>query len=71
MKIKLTQLEFRKDPTFDPEGLIDDVYSQPFVVQFKRHWWNRWTYIIDGYTGCPMLFFGTEEDVLWKVKGML
>lgn len=67
MEAKVIRLNFRKDPLFDPEGSIDDYYAEPYIVELRNHWWNRWKYIIDIETGCPKLFYGEySESVLAK-----
>lgn len=58
MKIVITTLDFHKDPTFDPEGLIK---RDAYIVQYKRHWWNRLKYIMDSQTHCPRLFFDKDK----------
>lgn len=67
MKIILTRLDFHKDPTFDPEGLLDEEMACPYIVQYKKHWWNRLKYIMDSQTYCPKLFY-SKEDALKEAK---
>lgn len=62
MKVKVIRLNFHKDPTFDPEGLIDDYYIKPYIVEFRNHWWNSWKYIVDIETHCPKLFYGEYSE---------
>lgn len=61
MKARVTRLDLKKDPTFDPEGLLDEMASHPYIIKTKKHWWNRWKYVMDYHIGCPRLFFDTVE----------
>ena len=67
MKAKVTQLNFHKDPKFDPDGLIDESASRPYIIQIRKHWWNKWKYIMDNASGCPKLFFGKTEVLCYLI----
>ena len=34
-----------------------------YIVRYKRHWWNRWRYIIDDRHNVPMLFPDTGAAI--------
>ncbi len=34
-----------------------------YIVRYKRHWWNRWRYIIDDRHNLPMLFHDTGAAI--------
>lgn len=64
MKARVTQLNFRKDPTFDPTGdLVDDEHAMLYIIEVKRHWWNSWNFVIDITTNCPKLFYGSKSVI--------
>lgn len=54
-------LDLHKDPTIDPQGLLDERTAHPFIVKYKKHWWSRWKYVMDEETGCPKLFFCNQS----------
>lgn len=60
MKVVVTTLNFSKDPAFNT-SVCDPI---AYIVQYKRHWWNRLKYIMDDDTHCPKLFFTKEQALL-------
>ena len=37
--------------------------KESYIVRYKRHWWNRWRYIIDDIHNVPMLFPDTGAAI--------
>lgn len=37
--------------------------KESYIVRYKRHWWNRWRYIIDDRHNLPMLFHDTGAAI--------
>lgn len=37
-----------------------------FIVKYKRHWWQRWHYIMDKCAPTPRLFFS-----VWEIRDVL
>lgn len=66
MRFKITRLDFSKDPSFDPDHNIEYEYTHPYIVEYKKHWWNKWKYIIDNETNCPTLFYGVVNLLVLK-----
>lgn len=63
MKITLTRLDFRNDEAYK-RGLLDEQHARPYIVQYKKHWWNKQKYVIDEQTNCPRLFYSREEALV-------
>ena len=40
-----------------------DTPAASYIVRYKRHWWNRWRYIIDDRHNLPMLFPDTGAAI--------
>jgi len=54
MKYKIEKLNFGKIKPDDEEPTI------MYIVQCKKHWWSRWTYIMDEKTQVPKLYSESE-----------
>lgn len=63
MKARVIRLDFSKHPILDPQGLSEDKFTKPYLIQTKKHWWSRWEYVIDNQTYVPRLFFGKESVI--------
>lgn len=61
MRFYITQLNFRKDPDFDPDNVIEKKFAEPFLIQYKRHWWSCKRFVMDKTTHCPRLFYGIDS----------
>lgn len=36
MKARVIRLDFRKDPTLDPQGLLDGDFAKPYIIETKK-----------------------------------
>lgn len=61
MKARVINLDFNNELKPEKQGLLEDKYAMPYLVQTKKHWWNRWEYVMDEQTGVPRLFFGKKS----------
>ena len=58
MKVRIVKIVFPIEVTKE-EGIC-------FIVKHKRHWWQRWHYIMDKCAPIPRLFFS-----VWEIRDVL